>query len=493
MTPLKRFAPVLAAGLSALSLFFSTGLAGTVSPDISPLWIVALFAPVPVLWFAFRAERGWAAFLAASTASALGSCNLLFAYAGTLPPIVLVLVIALPALSFAASALAARFVAERLAPISGAVAFAALWTGFDYLLSLGGNGTATSPANAFVASPAMIQIASVFGGWGITAVAGLVAAGLAMALAKRVRSLAVFAVAVLALNLGYGTWRLHTAPATPTMRVALAADDTLVGLRFKDDAASALKVVQTYAATGETLAQKGAFDLIVFPERTAMRKTDDQALFDAPLQALALKSHAMVVIGADLRKTPRQNGALVYFANGAAPLSYAKRHLVPGLETIFTPGSQSFMAASSHVGVAICKDMDFPATLRADAIVAPGLYAVPAWDFDKDGAWHARLAILRGVENGFAVARSANSGLLTVSDAYGRVIAARSSSDPQWEPVTILHGPTMKTLVASVAKGPGNTLYGSIGDGLAIITLGLAAILLLAAMLAGDSRAKTAL
>jgi apolipoprotein N-acyltransferase len=36
--------------------------------------------------------------------------------------------------------------------------------------------------------------------------------------------------------------------------------------------------------------------------------------------------------------------------------------------------------------------------------------------------------MLRGVENGFAIARSAQQGVLTVSDAYGRVLVEAASS-----------------------------------------------------------------
>ena len=101
--------------------------------------------------------------------------------------------------------------------------------------------------------------------------------------------------------------------------------------------------------------------------------------------------------------------------------------------------------------------MDFPATLRADAVTAhPTLLAVPAWDFGGDGWWHARLAILRGVENGFALARAANDGLLTLTDAYGRVVALKPSADGG-----------MVTLVGDLPRGPGRTLHQTIGDGFA--------------------------
>jgi apolipoprotein N-acyltransferase len=48
---------------------------------------------------------------------------------------------------------------------------------------------------------------------------------------------------------------------------------------------------------------------------------------------------------------------------------------------------------------------------------------VPAWDFNLDRWLHARMAVLRAVENGFALARSARNGLLTLSDNRGRIIA----------------------------------------------------------------------
>ncbi|GAA0581062.1 nitrilase-related carbon-nitrogen hydrolase [Rhizomicrobium electricum] len=468
---MTRLIPWLCAALSGLLMFFSMGLAGTVAPGLGVLWVVALLAPVPVLWFAFRAERGWAAFLAAFAASALGACNILPAYAGVLPPAILVPALLTPALGFALAVAGARFVVRRVAPISGAVAFAALWTGVDYLLSLGPNGAASSPAYAQIGMPAMLQIASVFGLWGITFVVALFAAALAMFAATKERTMAVLAVAVLALDLGYGAYRLQTAPERTKVTVGLAADDTLVPLRFKEDETSALKVVKAYAGAGKTLAQQRT-DLIVIPERVAVLKPEWRGTANADLETVAHGGHTAVVMGFDDRTPPRSNAALYYFANGAAPIAYAKRHLIPGLESVFEPGKKSFMT-SEFTGVAVCKDMDFPASVRTEAVLQPSLYAVPAWDFDKDGAWHARLAIMRGVENGFAVARAANNGLLTVSDAYGRVIAAKATA-----------GGGMVTLRAEVARGPGRTLYADIGDGLAYIALAMSFLLLVVAVAA---------
>jgi apolipoprotein N-acyltransferase len=81
------------------------------------------------------------------------------------------------------------------------------------------------------------------------------------------------------------------------------------------------------------------------------------------------------------------------------------------------------------------------------------LLLVPAWDFVNDGWLHSRMAVLRGVEGGYAVARGATHGLLTVSDARGRILAERSSSD---SPDVLL--------AAIVPVGPGGTFYSHTGD-----------------------------
>jgi apolipoprotein N-acyltransferase len=117
--------------------------------------------------------------------------------------------------------------------------------------------------------------------------------------------------------------------------------------------------------------------------------------------------------------------------------------------------------------VAICKDMDFERTLRSDALSGPiRIMAVAANDFVKDDWIHARMAILRGVENGFAIVRSAFKGIETVSDAQGRVLASART-----------YRPGLTAIRAAVPLGPGPTLYTRIGDVFAWACLALTAVL----------------
>jgi apolipoprotein N-acyltransferase len=93
---------------------------------------------------------------------------------------------------------------------------------------------------------------------------------------------------------------------------------------------------------------------------------------------------------------------------------------------------------------------------------------VPAWDFNADAWMAANMTKLRGVENGFAVVRSARNGLLSVSDAYGRMLAVERSSR--------IPGTTLFTTVKVGARVP--TIYTRIGDLLGWLCAGAALALI---------------
>jgi apolipoprotein N-acyltransferase len=112
------------------------------------------------------------------------------------------------------------------------------------------------------------------------------------------------------------------------------------------------------------------------------------------------------------------------------PQIYTKRHLVAGWESKESPGSSGkhIEFHGLKIGLAICKDMDFPETGLEYGRSGANMILAPAWDFDEDDWWHSRMAIVRGVESGVSVARCAKHGLMTLSDATGRVVAQRHSN-----------------------------------------------------------------
>ena len=61
------------------------------------------------------------------------------------------------------------------------------------------------------------------------------------------------------------------------------------------------------------------------------------------------------------------------------------------------------------------------------------------------------MAVVRGVENGFTIARSTQGGLVTLSDSYGRILGERASAT---DPIMVVAAP----------PGRGKTYYARFGD-----------------------------
>ena len=89
----------------------------------------------------------------------------------------------IPSLLFAVAVVGARWCQRALGSVAAMFAFAALWTAFDFFVSLGSsNGSVGTPAAAEVGMPLLIQTASLVGFLGITFLLGLVSAGIAASL-----------------------------------------------------------------------------------------------------------------------------------------------------------------------------------------------------------------------------------------------------------------------------------------------------------------------
>jgi apolipoprotein N-acyltransferase len=438
---------VVCALLSAIGFYFSLGLGDQ--------WWLAWLAPIPVLWLAFGPTTGRQVFFASWAAMALGSTSVLQAYAGFLPPSVLILYIGAPSLLFAICVMGARRVQRAMGPMAAMFAFAALWTASDFLASFSpGGGSVGTPAAAEVGMPMLIQIASLVGFLGVTFLLGIVPAGISASLRTRNPLPAGLAVAMLAASAIYGYWRMSETPSG-LLRVALVESDDTVGKFRKDDRTATLRAIDAYVAAMEKL-RDARVQLIVLPENISRVAPEWRAEAQAKLAAVADRTHAILVAGFNTELERRQHNVSWAFTPGAAqPAVYQKRRLVPVVESaVFTPGPGPGVLPDG-IGLEICKDMDYQAMLRSDEIATkPVVLAVPAWDFDKDDWSHARVAVLRSVENGVPMARSARNGLLTLNDRYGRLIArVRTGGD-----FTVVIGDL------PIDGRGGNTVYDHIGD-----------------------------
>jgi len=444
---------IICAALSGAFFFLSGG--------VGEVWPVAWLAAAPVLWLAYGKERGWRVAAAAFVAFAIGQMNLILTYWSVLPFGTLAVILFVPPIAFAAAVLFGRFASRRLPPLTGALAFPAFWTTIEYFVAINSpDGTAGSFAYSQAGVPQMIQSASLFGLASITFLLMLNSSLLAMAFRRPQHSplLTGVAIALFGLNALFGMYRLDE-PPSQRIRVAMIDSDALNDAAFSSEFGTALHTVNAYVASAYTAIKDGA-QVVVMPEKMAVLEQAwrDEAL--APLVQAANANKVTIIAGFDSRGLGRRNVALIFRPN-VPVYEYDKRHMVPGLEKAFQPGLRSGVFAPGWA-VAICKDMDFADMMRADAASHIRVMFVPAWDFGADGWAHARMAIMRGVEGGYAVVRSARLGYLTATDAKGRIVAGAPTSSAGFVSVS-----------ANVPLGPGDTVYLHIGDVFAWMCVGL--------------------
>jgi apolipoprotein N-acyltransferase len=449
---------LICAALSAAMFYLSQGLANA--------WPLTWFAPVPLLWLAFGGTPARRLLAISFLAFLIGQVYIAQCYVGA-PLLSLLSLLGLRPIFFPLSILFARLIHRRLSPLPTLLAFPACWTTMEFVAGLlSPHGSFGSIAYSQVSVPIVLQSASLFGMYSITFVLSLFAAGVALAIQNGRAALKAASVgaAVCMVDLLFAGTRL-IAQQPEIVRVAAVGPVTQAG--GTDSLASDRQTSFVYASSLDGLARRGA-RLIVTPEESLTTRRAWSAEVFAPLTAVSEATGAEIVAGV-LQRAPAGDIAVAFEPDGHNSV-YAKRHRLMPFEAKFPPGSAPGLLGDGKAMV-ICKDMDFPDTIRKDAHAGLRLMAVPAWDSDADAWIHARMAVLRGVENGFAVARAANHGLLTASDANGRLIAQKVARPDQADWV-----------LADLPLGPGPTLYTRIGNVFPWATVGLTLLLCVVAI-----------
>ena len=239
-----------------------------------------------------------------------------------------------------------------------------------------------------------------------------------------------------------------------------------------EDRDATLRLLGDYAAQAELLASAGA-QVVVLPEKLTAVTDEWLPAIDSRYLETASRRHVAIVVGVVHEgASGKWNEARIYIPGATSAATYAKHHLLPLFESAYIVGTARSVWAepSGKWGVAICKDMDFPGLGRDYARDGAGLLLVPAWDFGVDGWLHGRMAVLRGVESGFSIARSPRQGVLTATDDRGRIVAER-----------VTGAVPFATLLGTLPVSREATFYARHGDWFAWLCLVGAAIALLRA------------
>jgi apolipoprotein N-acyltransferase len=441
---------------------------------LEPWWPLMWFAPLPVLVFALR-SKWWAAAMTAVAVMMLGNLNMwsYFTKALGMPGSAWVGIFLAAGVVFAAGVLLFRVLVLRGAVWSGLLALPAVWVTSEYVRNVTSpHGSAGSLAYSQLKFLPFLQLASITGPWGMSFVLLLFPAAIAIGLhlrqtsAKRALQVAGAGVGMVAAVLVFGAVRLalpQTEMQIQMVKVGLITSDEKANDTVTDPGADTERLFRDYAREAERLATDGA-QAIVMPEKLGVTLEGKAAGTDAVLQSVAAKTGATIVAGVVHVDAPLKYNEARIYVPGSVVQRYDKEHMLPPFESNLKPGTTLTVLPRPQQkwGVAICKDMDFASPARLYGGAGAGLMLVPGWDFVVDGSWHGHIAVMRGVEDGFSIARAAKNGFLTVSDDRGRIVGEVSSSSAPFA-----------TLLVDVPAAHSWTVYQLLGDWFAWLAIAL--------------------
>ena len=451
MPQTKLSFPALAA---QLGLSVAAGLSLAVAYSLHPWWPAAWLAPL----FLIGAVSIDA--LAASVVGLIvGAIALMFVlpYYWTFSPVAAAMVAALRIFEWFGAARISKTALRKL-PLWAAMlvlpAFMAVVECLTYILSP--HGAAGSLAYSQMDVLGVVQAAAWGGIPAVVFITLLPGSFLAMWVARKppvkcVASAVTLLAAIAAPAAGFAAYRLSEARAA-SVPVTLIATNRFRGIPEDWNAVWAV-----YAPALRTSAAEGG--VTVLPEKIALMPRDAAQRAAQQISEIAVARRSTIVVGLEVKDgAVYRNRAVVAQADGRIDW-YDKQRPVPGLEARDVPGREPLVvAAQTQLGVAICKDMHFPHVGREYAGKA-SIMTVPAWDFGQDGWMGARMTMMRGIENGYAIARSSRDGVVGAYDRFGRVAAEQTPGDG----MTVVKATLPATGVAP--------LYARIGDVFAVLCL----------------------
>jgi len=386
-----------------------------------------------------------------------------------------------------------RLIAPRIGGFRSTLVFPVSWVAIEFLFQkfITPYGSWASLAYTQTAFLPLIQLASVTGLGGIHFMMTWSAAVVAWARQEgapfsRVRTGVVTCGTVLLALVLWGQWRIVSAPKDPPLlRVAALTPSATLGRELQNELASLAtlsSVDESSLAVASEIAERlnndliertrrearAGADLIVWSEHAARVTRHTEAQFIERVQALAGSNGVPLILGVGLwdpESHPAfENKAVMIDTSGALSGTYHKARPIVGQESGLIPkgdaGIATMETARGRFGIVICHDLDFPSLLREAGRKGVVVLFGPSADWDAITPFHARMAVLRAVENGCSLVRPCSSGLSLVVDPLGRTVASQ-----------IDRGDNGNVVVAQVPLFRMGTSYPIIGDSFAYANL----------------------
>lgn len=408
--------------------------------------------------------------------------------------------------------IADRMLYQKTGPIISTLIFPSAKVVQEWLESFGGGGTWSSVAYTQYGQEELMQIASVAGLWGVSFIVYWFASVINTLTnnppAKRSLLLYICSVSMVII---YGHFRILSAGSgNKSVKTASIAVDHIEVLEqlYKDQTGETIVLPATVSQSSADF-QKASKALIPFIENPhdtifhhSWQKLEEvqNRLFDKTLlaanagakiicwseaNALTIKEKEIELIARG-RKLAIEHNVYLLMSLGVilpGPMA-ADRKLIENkailispkgsIENVFfknkpvlgepaVPGNGQVPVVATPYGrlaISICYDADFPSLIRQAGKKKADVLLLPSGDWHAIDPYHALMAAVRGIENGFTVIRPARGGTSLVSDQYGNTVAS-TSFYPAGESLVI----------ADIEVNSVVTLYTQIGDWLSWVSL----------------------
>jgi apolipoprotein N-acyltransferase len=441
----------------------------------------AWLAPVFLIRF-FRDQERWYATLAAIPLLAAASFIQLKGGWDMDPWMEYAFSVLRPA-AFLAALYADRALFRRLPRGVSTLVYPAVSLAVEYAIARTPLGSGMAASATQMGFPALSQLASVTGIWGIGFLAGWIASVVNVLWEQRfdIRKsgkIAAIAASIMVLVVGFGSARIAANQRTaPTVRVGSVTVEhqrdywdwidqgTPRGL-VAGFAPELSALEDTLFSQSERAAAAGA-KVIFWSEGNGVVTEDGEQAFMARAAGFAKHNgvyFAPAVVVLRYGRTISDNKILMFSPDGALAYTYVKTM------SWYPTGSDGVLKVVDtpygRIGSAICFDMDFPAFIHGLGALKADIVLVPAFDREKIRPYHTEVGLLRGIENGFSVIRQTNEGSSMAIDGAGHVRARQEFFETP-DRLMLSDVPTRRVL----------TLYAVLGEWFAYAGILLAAAL----------------
>jgi apolipoprotein N-acyltransferase len=342
--------------------------------------------------------------------------------------------------AFLVALYADRALVRRLPRGVSTLVYPALSLAVEYVIARTPLGSGMAASATQFGFPAVSQLASVTGIWGIGFLAGWIASVINALWEQKFDlrksgKMAAVAVSVMVLVLAFGSTRIAaTRSAAPTVRVGSITvnhqrdywdwiDQGTPRSLVAGYAAELSALEETLFAQSERAVAAGA-KVVFWSEGNGVLTEDGEQAFTARAAGFAKRNgvyFAPAVVVLRYGQTISDNKILMFSPDGALAYTYVKTM------SWYPTGSDGVLKVVDtpygRIGSAICFDMDFPAFIHRLGALRTDIVLVPAFDREKIRPYHTEVGLLRGLENGFSVVRQTNQGTSMAIDGAGHPLA----------------------------------------------------------------------